>query len=78
MTEKQRNSYRADQAAQMREKGWIPPTDVAEALHMAPSTIYRLFYTEKVEGRKVGSALYLSVEDLQKHFGDQAWEESGL
>lgn len=70
--------YRDEQIADMRTKGWITPNVVAAAVHVAPSTVYRLYYNETVEGMKFGSALYLSEKSLMKHYGKEQFKALGI
>lgn len=70
--------YRDGQIAAYRKDGWVTPMAVAKALHFAPSSIYRLADVDTVVSKKVGAAVYLKIESLEKHFGVQTIRDAKL
>ena len=71
-------NYRDKQVENLRAEGWVTASAVSEGVHLAPSTIYRLAYTDTVVWKKIGSALYLEIESLRAHFGEQTIKDAEL
>lgn len=58
----------------MLKDGFAPAASTARALNLSLSTIHRMVEDGRVEGTRVGRALYVKLPSLEDYFGSEGNE----